>query len=112
MLTQEHRDFFLENGFLRVEQTYSPGELREMSDELDYVMQNFANWDAAWRCPWRKEYLDEEADKKATLVALHELQHYSAAWMHAVSKPELADAVAMLMDTDAVELHHVTLHAK
>jgi phytanoyl-CoA hydroxylase len=112
MLTQEHRDFFIENGFLRLDQVYSASELGMMSDELDHVIQNFANWDAAWRGPWRKEYMDQEADKNATLVALHELQHYSAAWTRAVTKPELADAVAMLMDTDVVELHHVTLHAK
>jgi len=112
MLTKEQVEFFKENGFLRLQQVYSPDEVRAMSDELYYVMETFANWDAAWRGPWRKEYMDEEEDKKATLVAIHELEHYSAAWTRAITKPELADAMGALLETDAVELHHVTLHAK
>ncbi|MBI4529997.1 MAG: phytanoyl-CoA dioxygenase family protein [Candidatus Latescibacteria bacterium] len=112
-LTQEQIAFFRENGFLRIEQVYSPDELRAMSGELDYVIQTFATWGAAWRGPWRKEYVkDEEEEKKITLVAIHELQHYSAAWTRAVTKPLLAESLGALMDTDMVELHHVTLHAK
>jgi phytanoyl-CoA hydroxylase len=112
MLTQEQSDFFQEHGFLRLEQVYAPDELRAMSDDLNYIMQAFANWDAAWRGAWRKEYMDEVEDRKATLVAIHELQHYSAVWNRAITKPELADAVATLLGADALELHHSTLHAK
>ncbi|MCS6861690.1 MAG: phytanoyl-CoA dioxygenase family protein [Abditibacteriales bacterium] len=112
MLTQAQIDFFSENGFLRLEQVYPPEELQEMSEDLNYIMHTFANWDAAWKGPWRKEYLKEEEDKKATLVAIHELQHYSAAWTRAITNPTLADAVATLLDTDCVEVHHCTLHAK
>jgi ectoine hydroxylase-related dioxygenase (phytanoyl-CoA dioxygenase family) len=46
------------------------------------------------------------------MIAIHELQHYSAAWTDAITKPELADAIAALMATDLLELHHTTLHAK
>ncbi|MSS73310.1 MAG: phytanoyl-CoA dioxygenase family protein [Candidatus Latescibacteria bacterium] len=113
VLTREQIDFFRENGFIRLEQVYPPDELRQMSEELDYIIQTFATWAAAWRGPWRKHYVkDEEEDRKATLVAIHEMQHYSAAWTRAVTKPDLADAVAALMDTDTLEVHHSTLHAK
>ena len=113
MLTREQIDFFRENGFIRLEQVYPPDELRQMSEELDYIIQTFATWGAAWRGPWRKHYVkDEEEDRKATLVAIHEMQHYSTAWTRAVTKPDLADAVATLMDTDTLEVHHSTLHAK
>jgi hypothetical protein len=112
MLTPTHVDFFRENGFLRLEQVFPPEELKRLSEDLNYVIDTFADWGAAWRGPWRKEYLNEEEEKKATLVAIHELQHYSAAWTRAVTKPDLADAIATLLDTDTLELHHVTLHAK
>lgn len=112
MLTQKQIDFFRENGFIRLRQVYPPKELAQMSEELDYIIQTFANWNAAWRGPWREKYLTADEEKKATLVAIHELQHYSAAWTRAVTKPRLADAISALMDTDVVELHHVTLHAK
>ena len=112
MLTQDQVDFFNENGFLRLEQVYPPAELERMSDDLNQIMQTFANWESAWVGPWRKDYMEEDENKKAVLVAIHEMHHYSAAWTRGLTKPELADAVAQLLDTDCVEIHHSTLHAK
>jgi phytanoyl-CoA hydroxylase len=112
MLTRDQIEFFHENGFLRLEQVYDPAELRQMSDDLTYIMENFANWNAAWRGPWREKYLTQEEDTKATLVAIHEMQHYSAAWLRALANPRLADALADLLDSPNVEFHHMTLHAK
>jgi ectoine hydroxylase-related dioxygenase (phytanoyl-CoA dioxygenase family) len=112
MLTESQVAFFQENGFLRLEQVYSPDEIQTMSDELNYIMETFANWNAGWRGEWRKEYLKEEEEEKAVLVAIHELHHYSAAWTRALTKPELADAIGTLLDSDCVEIHHSTLHAK
>jgi hypothetical protein len=63
MVTQTQIDFFNENGFLRLEQVYSPAEMQVMSDELNVVMQTFANWDSAWRGPWRKDYIENEEEK-------------------------------------------------
>ena len=111
-LTPEQIEFFHENGFVRMEQVYPPDELKRMLDELEYVMETFANWNAAWRGPWREKYLDKEEDEKAVLVAIHELQHYSAAWSRALTKPDIGAAVASLLETDCVEMHHCTLHAK
>ncbi len=112
MLTQAQIDFFNENGFLRVEQIYSPDEIRQMSDELKYMMDNFAVWEGGWRGDWRKEYMGEDEDKQAVLVHLHELQYYSTAWLRAVTKPELGEAASALLGSECVELHHSTLHAK
>ncbi|MBM3215433.1 phytanoyl-CoA dioxygenase family protein [Candidatus Poribacteria bacterium] len=112
MLTQQQIDFWHENGFLRLEQVFPREELKQMTDELMYIMETFANWGAAWRGPWRKDYLTDDEDQKATLVAIHELQHYSAAWTRAITKPELADSVGTLMGSECVEIHHCTLHAK
>ncbi len=111
-LTREQVASFREKGYIRLEQVYSAEEVEEMSEELNCVMETFANWNAAWRGPWRKEYMDEAEDETATLVAIHELQHYSAAWTRAVTNRTLGEAVGSLLDAEAVELHHVTLHAK
>ena len=111
-LSSEDVEFFRENGYIKIEQMYSPDEVKEMGSELDYIMETFASWDAAWKGPWRKDYMDKEEDKQATLVAIHELQHYSAAWSRAVTKRELGGAIGDLLGSDSVELHHVTLHAK
>lgn len=112
MLTQSQIDFFNENGFLRLEQVFSPDEIAVMSQELTQVMESFANWNSAWRGPWREDYMEEEVNQKALLVGMHELHHYSAAWLRAITKPELAADIAKLLGSDVVEIHHNTLHAK
>ncbi len=112
MLTQEQINFFNENGYLRLEQVFPPAELAQMSADLNAIIDTFADWGAAWKGEWRKEYMEEEVDKKAVLVAIHELHHYAASWTRGLTKPELADAVGELMGSDCVEIHHSTLHAK
>jgi phytanoyl-CoA hydroxylase len=113
MLTQAQVDFFNENGYLRVEQVFPPAELAQLSQDLNYIIDTFADWGAAWKGDWLKEYMkDEEAGKKAVLVALHELHHYAASWMRGLTKPQLAEAVGALLGSESVELHHSTLHAK
>ena len=112
MLTQQQIDFFNENGFLRLEQVYSPAEVQQLSEDLKYMMDKFAFWQAGWRGSWRKEYMEAEVDAKAVLVHIHELHHFSTAWMRAITKPELADAVGAILPSDSVEVHHSTLHAK
>jgi len=112
MLTQEQIRSYHEEGYLLLEQVYDPEELRQLSDELDYVIQNFADWGAGWRGPWREKYLTQEENQKATLVAIHELHHYSAAWTRAIASRRLVDAMSQLLESECVELHHTTLHAK
>src|SRR5260370_15875752 len=112
MLTQQQIDSFHENGFLRVEQIYSPAEIGQMSDELKYMMDTFAHWEGGWRGDWRKEYMEADDDAKAVLVHIHELHHYSASWMRAITKPELAEVIGELLPSDSVEVHRSTLHAK
>src|SRR5947209_13919295 len=56
--------------------------------------------------------MDAEGNQKATHVYIHELQHYSAAWARAISSPRLVEPLGQVLDSDCVELHHVTLHAK
>jgi phytanoyl-CoA hydroxylase len=112
MLTQAQVDFFNEHGYLRLEQVYSPDEVKQLSTDLQYMMDTFAHWEGGWRGSWRKEYMQAEEDAKAVLVHIHELHHYSAAWMQAVTRPALADAIGQLLPSDSVEVHHSTLHAK
>ena len=111
MLTQQQIDFFNENGYLRLEQVFPPAELASMSSDLNEIINTFADWGAAWKGEWRDDMMKAES-KKAVLVAIHELHHYSASWTRGLTKPELADAVGTLLGSECVEIHHSTLHAK
>lgn len=110
-LTQEQFDFFDENGFLRLEQVYTPEEIAAMGKDLDHIINTFAPWDGAWWGPWRKEYAPGQEDS-VTLVAVQELHVYSAAWARAVMNPQFVGAVGALLESEDVELHHSTMHAK
>jgi ectoine hydroxylase-related dioxygenase (phytanoyl-CoA dioxygenase family) len=110
-LTAEQRAFYEASGFLRVEQVFSPAEVAELSDDLEYIMQHWTAPGRGWEGPWRQKYLTAEQEAKAQLSAIHELQSYSAAFARAIVKPRLAGALADLIGPE-VEFHHSTLHAK
>jgi len=111
MLTKEQIDFFKENSYLRLEKVYSPEEVEELSNELNYVIETFCTPGPGWSGPWRKKYMTEDIDQKAQLIAIHELHHYSPAWARAVLNRRLVGSIADLIGPE-VELHHITLHAK
>src|SRR5438045_9640275 len=88
-LSAAQTGFFEENGFLRLEQVFSPAEVEALSHELDEVIHTFCAPSRGWEGPWRKHYLKGDEELKAQLVAIHELPYYSAAWARAVLKERL-----------------------
>jgi ectoine hydroxylase-related dioxygenase (phytanoyl-CoA dioxygenase family) len=112
MLTEDQVEFFHENGYVRIENVFDRNEIGEMSDELDRLIQDWATTNLGWTGPWRQVYMSPDIEKKSMLTHLHDLHFYSQAWCRAVSKPTLAHAMAQLLGTPNVELHHTTLHCK
>jgi phytanoyl-CoA hydroxylase len=112
MLSREQVEFFEENGFLRIPQMFTPEEMDDLEQHLDFIMDQWAVTEIGWTGPWRQVYMDPDTEKKSKLTSIHDLHFYSEAWLRAVSKPELAEAVAQLLPGPNVELHHTTLHAK
>lgn len=111
MLGQGEVDFFWEHGYLRIPQVFNPEEVKELQDELDWAIDSWARRSMGWTGPWREALMGDFADK-AELIALHDLQLYSAAWERALTKPSLGEAMHRLLGGEGVELHHSTLHAK
>jgi hypothetical protein len=91
VLAQSQIDFFQQNGYLRLEQVYAPAEMELLRRDLDLVMQ---------------------ANREAIPMGIPVLQQYSAAWLHAITKPGLAEDVAALLGSQAVEILHNTLYVK
>jgi hypothetical protein len=111
ILSGHQIDFYNEQGYLHLPQMFSLNEIDVMSDDLDWMIDTWAMKDQGWTGPWRKKYMDAETEKKSKLIALHDLQYYSAAWAQAVTKTKLCAAMADLLGP-VVELHHSTLHVK
>lgn len=110
-LSEQEVAFFHEHGYLRIRQVFSPRELDDLDRDLHEIIETWAVPSPGWSGPWRNVYMDEETEKKCRLIALHDLQLYSAAWRAAVTEDRLCDAMADLMGPN-VEFHHSTLHAK
>jgi ectoine hydroxylase-related dioxygenase (phytanoyl-CoA dioxygenase family) len=111
MLSQEQIDFYHETGYLHIPQIFTPEEIKELSDAMDRLVQEWAFTSPGWTGPWRQAYMDAETEKKSKLTAMHDLHLYSAAWMRAVTNPKVARAMSQLIGPD-VELHHSTMHIK
>jgi phytanoyl-CoA hydroxylase len=112
VLFPEQVEFYQEHGYLHIPAMFTPAETAELSDHLNWLIENWAIKDQGWTGPWRKKYMDEATEKKSKLIALHDLQYYSDAWARAVTSRKLAGAMADLLDGGPVELHHSTLHVK
>jgi len=48
MLTSEQVGFYNEHGYLHIPQLFSPGEIDELSDELDRLVNDWARTDKGW----------------------------------------------------------------
>ncbi|HET7558703.1 MAG TPA: phytanoyl-CoA dioxygenase family protein, partial [Limnochordia bacterium] len=95
-----------------IPEVFTPQEIGELSDDLDWLIETWAMRNAGWSGPWRKKLMDEATEKKSKLVAMHDLQFYSQPWCRALSShPKLIAAMVDLLGPN-VELHHSTLHVK
>ncbi len=111
MLTDSQVQFYRENGFLHIPAVFSAAEVEELSNQMDWLLEDWASKDSGWSGPWRKVYMDAETEKQSKLYAMHDLQFYSAPWLRAVTHPRLVGAISDLLGPD-VELHHSTMHVK
>lgn len=110
-LTPQQIAFFRENGFLHIPRLFSQEETDQLAEHLDWLMDHWANKAAGWTGPWRKVYMDADTEKKSKLVAMHDLQFYSDAWLRCVTNARLIKCMTQLLGEN-VELHHTTMHVK
>jgi phytanoyl-CoA hydroxylase len=111
MLTQDQIDFYKDRGYLHIPRVFSAQETAELSREMDWLIEAWADKFPGWTGPWRRVYMDEQTEKKSKLVAMHDLHTYSEAWMRAVTNPRLTRAMSQLLGPN-VEVHHSTMHVK
>jgi phytanoyl-CoA hydroxylase len=111
MLTQDEVAHYRDRGWLRVPSVFAPDELAEISNDLDQIIDEWASEGPGWPGPWRKLLMDEETEKKSTLIGMFEFHLFSATWTRVVTNQRLVECMVDLLGPD-VELHQSTLHAK
>lgn len=111
MLSPQDIAFYHEHGYLHIPGVFTPEEVKAMHNDLDWMIETWADKEAGWSGPWRKKYMDAETEKKSKLIAMHDLYFYAQSWMRAVTKPNLCEAMGDLI-AGPVEVHHSTMHVK
>lgn len=112
MLTETQIAFYREHGYLHLPGMFTAEQTRAMRDDLNRMIETWADRGTGWTGPWRKKYMDDATEKKSKLVCVHDLHLYSQAWMAGVTMPKLCGAMSQLLDDGPVELHHTTMHVK
>lgn len=107
----DHNNFFWEKGYLHLTDVFSTEEVKNLTSDLIWMMDTWAENTPGWSGPWRKTYMDASTDSRSKLIAMHDLQYYSSNWLQAILKPKLVSVIAELIGPD-VELHHSTMHIK
>jgi hypothetical protein len=117
-LTPEQVAFYHQHGYLHIPGVFSAAEVQELRGDLDWMIKLWANVGVGWTGPWRQALMDLETEAASKLIAMHDLQFYSRAWMQAVTKPAIARMMSQLLsgadepEGAPVELHHSTMHVK
>jgi phytanoyl-CoA hydroxylase len=111
MLTTGQVESYRELGYVHIPQVFDPALVQQLRDDLDWMIETWANRSPGWSGPWRQKYMDEQTEKKSQLIAMHDLHWYAASWMRCVTHPNLCAAMADLLG-EVVELHHSTMHVK
>jgi hypothetical protein len=117
-LTPEQVAFYHQHGYLHIPGVFNAAEVQELRGDLDWMIKLWANVGVGWTGPWRQALMDLETEAASKLIAMHDLQFYSRAWMQAVTKPGIARMMSQLLagadepEGAPVELHHSTMHVK
>ena len=112
MLDADQVASYHEHGYLRIPGVFDPRTVQALRADLDQLLQDWATTNVGWTGPWRQVYMSPDVEQRSRLTHLHDLHFYSAAWCRAVTDAGLGQAMAGLLGTSNVELHHTTLHLK
>ena len=111
MLTAEKVAFFHEHGYLHIPGVFSRERMEALSEDMDWLIDQWSEKSPGWSGPWRRKYMDEATERASKLVAMHDLWYYSAPWMRCITDEKLTGAMSDLLGP-AVEVHHSTMHVK
>lgn len=113
-LTSEQKQFWHENGYIKLSNVYSIKEMNEILDAYNELFErkhreNLPGLEAGWRGEDMKKaagYIDY------TVKSIHNLQMHSDVFTRAITHPNLLDALEDIMDTKDILLHHTKAHIK
>lgn len=110
MLSKDQLSFYSENGYVLLDNVFSPEEIEECSSEYDKLFQakqKSSNLEAEWKGDWK-----EPAAETLTVLSIHNLQCHGAIFTRMLINKNLLDAVSEIIGSPNVLLHHTKAHIK
>ena len=102
---------FNKNGYYFARGLFSPAEIGELEHEFDRIVeQNVKRHDSPNK-GWKGKAVDRLNVGETTLLHTHQVQFYSARWLHALQHPAFLDTAEAILGPDIV-LHHTKLFQK
>ncbi|XP_066599818.1 probable alpha-ketoglutarate-dependent hypophosphite dioxygenase isoform X1 [Prorops nasuta] len=114
LLTPEQKDFWQENGYIKLSNIYSEKEVSEISEAYDDLFErkhreNLKGLESAWQGNDMKK---AAGYRNTTVKSIHNLQMHSGVFTKCITHPKLLDALEDIMDTSDILLHHTKAHIK
>ncbi|XP_011175172.1 probable alpha-ketoglutarate-dependent hypophosphite dioxygenase [Solenopsis invicta] len=113
-LTPEQKQFWQENGYIKLSNVYSMKEMNEILDAYNELFErkrqeNLSGLEAGWAGGDMKKLA---GNIDYTVKSIHNLQMHNAVFTRAITHPNLLDALEDIMDTKDILLHHTKAHIK
>ncbi|GLH13258.1 Phytanoyl-CoA dioxygenase, peroxisomal [Gryllus bimaculatus] len=112
MLTKEQKQFYKDNGFIKLENIFTKEEMDALSDEYNELFtrkQTESDMEASWKGNDMKEAAKETP---VVVLSIHNLQFHSAIFSRVLQHEKILDALEDIMETPNILLHHTKAHLK
>lgn len=112
-LTPEQKQFWEENGYIKLSNVYSAKEMNEILDCYDDLFERKQRENPNMEASWGGADMKKEAGNISYSVkSIHNLQMHDGVFTRLVTHPNLLDALEDIMGTRDIMLHHTKAHIK
>lgn len=111
VISQVEQNFYQEQGYLLVRGVFTADEVNQMRQALDGILDRAAKSKLDRSATWQGDYLPPEELKKLVLKGFHDVHYHDAAFLLALSHPNMRAILSRLIGPN-VQLHHSKMLVK
>ena len=108
----EISEFYQKNGYYHARGVFSTSEIKELEVDFDRIVQQLSRSGEEVETRWQGAEMAKIAPKNSVVVHTHNVQIYSAAWLHALLHPHFLKVAKAILGSSDVILHHSKLFQK
>lgn len=108
---QKIKAFFDENGYYVARGLYDPATMQHLEKEFDFIVRQLAVTGDVDNAQWKGELQEKIGGATSMITHTHNVQCYSAAWLHAIQHNAFLDIAEAILGPDII-LHHTKLFQK